>query len=61
MNGSLTYTQPKGTIRLDPDAFTVLDASGQDGAVVQLDAAATMYSIMKGVRGSMPFLPVATG
>jgi len=61
LNGSLTYTHPSGTVRVDPGGFTVLDASGEDGAVVRLEAAATMYAIMQGVRGSMPHLPVAAG
>jgi hypothetical protein len=61
MNGSLTYESPQGTVHVDPDAFTVIDASGEEGAVLRLEAAATMYAVMQGVRGSMPYLPVAGG
>ncbi|MFZ0493729.1 MAG: hypothetical protein WAM81_11095, partial [Acidimicrobiia bacterium] len=59
LNGSLTYENPLGTVHVDPDEFTVIDASGKDGAVLRLEAAATMYAIMQGLRGSMPYLPVA--
>jgi hypothetical protein len=48
-------------VHVDPDEFTVLDASGEEGAVLRLEPAATMYTIMRGVRGSMPHLPVVGG
>jgi len=59
LNGSLTYESPEGTVHIDADEFTVLDASGEEGAVLRLEAAATMYAIMQGLRGSMPHLPTA--
>jgi putative selenate reductase len=59
LNGALTYRSPGAIARLDPDTFTVLDATGDDGAVLRLEPAATMYTIMRGLNGSMPHLPVA--
>ena len=59
LNGSLTYESPKGTVHVDPDEFAVLDAAGDDGTILRLEPAATMYAIMQGVRESMPYVPVA--
>jgi NADPH-dependent glutamate synthase beta subunit-like oxidoreductase len=59
-NGSLEYEAPGFSARLDPVTFAVLEASSdgnKDGAVLALDGAATMFTLMQGLEGSMPQLP----
>jgi putative selenate reductase len=61
MNGDLSYRGPDGTAHLDPATFSIIDASGADGAVLAFEPAAIMYTIMQGIKGSMPHVPVASG
>jgi len=61
MNGALSYRSPRGEVHLDPDSLAVLDASGEDGASVLLEPAATMVTIMNGLTESMPHVPRANG
>lgn len=55
VNGSLEYETPDGSAVLDIESFAPVTSS-LNGA--SLEPAATMYTVMKGVAGSMPHIPV---
>ncbi|MGI9643119.1 MAG: putative selenate reductase subunit YgfK [Acidimicrobiia bacterium] len=60
INGSIEYRSPTVTASFD-EAFNVTSAEAGESAegTVTLDAAATMYSLWKGVAQSMPEVPLA--
>ena len=61
LNGSIQYTSPSLVAYLDSDTLELLGATAQNGvesATVSLEPAATMLTVMKGLRGSMPHIPV---
>ena len=60
LNGAVEYTAPGFRARLDKDTFKLLEAvptGAADGEVLDLEPAADMYILWKGLRGSMPHLP----
>ena len=59
LNGSVSYRGPEGSATLDPETFSVLDASGSAGTVLTLFEAATMFTILEGLETSMQHLPSA--
>jgi putative selenate reductase len=61
VNGALEYTSPAFRATLHKDTFELIEASllrdgDHDG--LSLTPAVVMYTIMKGLHGSMPHLPV---
>ena len=63
LSGSLQYHGPSFTARIDPDDFSVEQIAPVNGAAqgdpLSLEPCATMYALMKGLGGSLPYLPVA--
>jgi NADPH-dependent glutamate synthase beta subunit-like oxidoreductase len=60
VNGAIEYTAPSFTARIEPDGFELLEkaASGSEqGSDQSLEGAATMYTLLKGINGSMAHLP----
>jgi NADPH-dependent glutamate synthase beta subunit-like oxidoreductase len=63
INGTVEYMSPAVTATFDRNFDLTSATPGTalaDGDVVSLDAAATMFAIWKGLRESMPQVPVAT-
>jgi NADPH-dependent glutamate synthase beta subunit-like oxidoreductase len=61
VNGAVEYSTPSFTARLDVDTLGVLEATSNgagDGSVLSLEGAATMFTLLTGLQGSMPHLPV---
>jgi len=61
LNGSIEYTTPSLTARLDSNTLELIEATAKDdaaGATVSLMPAATMFTVLKGLRDSMPHIPV---
>ena len=61
VNGAVEYASPAFTARLDTDTLDLLEATAVDGAAsgeFSLNPAADMYVLLRGLRGSMPHLPV---
>jgi len=61
VNGALEYTSPALRATLDKDTFELIEASllrDGDHNGLSLTPAVVMYTIMKGLHGSMPHLPV---
>ena len=59
LNGSLAYSSPTATVRIDPETWEVLEASGEGR--VSLRGAADMFALLEGLRSSAPHLPAANG
>jgi putative selenate reductase len=63
MNGSLHYSGPLFSARLDPLTFAAADmevtAAARAGDRLPLEPAATMYVVLNGLRKSLPHLPSA--
>ncbi|NNF09173.1 MAG: FAD-dependent oxidoreductase [Acidimicrobiia bacterium] len=60
LNGAVEYTAPGFTARMDKDTFKLLEASptgAADGEALELQPAADMYILLKGLQGSMSHLP----
>jgi putative selenate reductase len=61
VNGAVEYTSPSFTARLDPSTLELLEAApngaAADGEVLSLRPAAEMYTLWKGLQGSMAHLP----
>jgi len=61
LNGAIQYTTPSIVVHLDPETLELIEATpqeGANGATISLEPAATMFTIMKGLQGSMPHLPL---
>jgi putative selenate reductase len=62
-NGDLRYNSPKVHATLDPDTFDLRTAgvgpACAEGDAVSLDACASMYVLLRGLRESMSHLPTA--
>ncbi len=62
VNGQIEYTSPAFTAKLDADTLAFIEATptaaAADGEVLSLLPAAEMYTVLKGVGGSMPQIPV---
>ena len=61
LNGAIQYTTPSIVARMDSETLELIEATpqeGANGATISLVPAATMFTIMKGLRGSMPHIPV---
>lgn len=61
LNGSIEYTTPSLTARLDSNTLELIEATAKDdaaGTTVSLMPAATMFTVLKGLRDSMPHIPV---
>jgi putative selenate reductase len=61
LNGSIQYTTPSLVAHLDSDTLELVEATARQGVdtmTVSLEPAATMLTVMKGLRGSMPHIPV---
>jgi putative selenate reductase len=56
VNGSIEYIAPGFRVKLEPDTFDLIetDANGE----LSLAPAATMYTLMKGIKDSMPQIPL---
>jgi NADPH-dependent glutamate synthase beta subunit-like oxidoreductase len=63
VDGSVEYSTPAFTARLEPETFGLLDAtpgaSCADGQPLSLEPAAAMYVLLSGLRSSMMHLPPA--
>ncbi len=63
MNGSLHYSGPLFSARLDPLTFAAADieatAAARAGDRLPLEPAATMFVLLNGLRKSLPHLPAA--
>jgi putative selenate reductase len=63
LNGKLDYKGPKFSARLDTGTFEPeqieASANARNGDVLSLEAAATMYVLLNGLRKSLPHLPTA--
>jgi len=60
LNGKLDYVGPSFRARIDPNTFEVEHAemtTGNHG--LSLEPCAAMYVLLKGIKQSLPFLPVA--
>jgi NADPH-dependent glutamate synthase beta subunit-like oxidoreductase len=61
VNGTLEYTTPRLRARLDPRTLRLIEASATgagEGEVLSLEPAAVMYTLAKGIAGSMGHLPL---
>ena len=61
LNGTIEYTTPTVAARLDSETLDLLEATsrnGSSGTTISLEPAATMLTIMKGLQGSMPHIPM---
>ena len=60
LNGKLDYAGPAFTASIDPESFNVefAEATGVDGSY-SLEACASMFVLLNGLRKSLPFLPAA--
>ena len=61
LNGAIEYSSPSIVAKMDPGTLELLEVTPQDGvnaATISLEPAATMFTIMKGLRDSMPHLPM---
>jgi putative selenate reductase len=64
VNGQIEYTSPAFSARLDVNTLELIEATptaAADGAALSLEPAAVMYTLLQGVRGSMPHIPVVAG
>jgi putative selenate reductase len=62
LDGTLRYFAPAFTARLDPATFALLEATlegAAEGEALSLEPAAVMATVLRGVSGSMPHIPVA--
>ncbi len=62
LDGALRYTAPAFTATLDPATFVLLEATptgAAEGEALSLEPAAVMATVLRGVSGSMPHIPVA--
>jgi NADPH-dependent glutamate synthase beta subunit-like oxidoreductase len=64
VNGSVEYTSPSFSARLDSDTFGLLEATAGAGTVegqaLSLEPAADMLVLLRGLQGSMAHVPVMT-
>ena len=61
LNGRLEYRTPGFTAVLDPETLGLVEATpaaASDGELLSLEGAAVMFTLLTGVRGSLPHLPV---
>ena len=61
VNGNVEYESPLFAATLDRDTLAVVSAEANDaadGATLWLESAAAMYTLLTGLEGSMPHLPV---
>jgi NADPH-dependent glutamate synthase beta subunit-like oxidoreductase len=62
VNGHIDYTAPSFTAKLDATTLELLEATptaaASEGEVLSLEPAAVMHTLLNGVRGSMPQIPV---
>jgi putative selenate reductase len=65
VNGSVEYSTPSFTARLDPETFGLIEATPGDGTLdgqaLSLNPAADMFVLLRGLRASMAHLPAMTG
>jgi NADPH-dependent glutamate synthase beta subunit-like oxidoreductase len=62
MNGVVEYTAPGFTARLDQDTFKLLESTptaAKEGEMLDLEPAADMFILLKGLQGSMGHLPAS--
>ena len=63
LNGKLNYHGPLFSAQLDTETFEPVQievtAQAQDGDLLSLDPAATMYVLLNGLSRSLPHLPGA--
>ena len=64
VNGSVEYSTPSFSARLDAGTFALLDATAApgllDGQALSLTPAADMFVLLQGLQGSMAHLPAMT-
>jgi len=61
VNGHIEYTSPAFTAKLDAATLELLEATptaASEGEVLSLEPAAVMHTLLTGVAGSMPHIPV---
>ncbi len=62
VNGSVEYSSPSFSARLDPETFGLIEATpGKgtlEGQTLSLSPAADMFVLLRGLQGSMAHLPV---
>jgi putative selenate reductase len=60
LNGELIYESPAAVVRIDPETWEVHSAEPGTAATgrVSLEPAAAMYALLRGLRDSVPHLPV---
>ncbi len=65
VNGTVEYSSPALTARLDAETFTIIEAKATVAASpdreLTLDPAADLYVLLRGLHGSMSHLPAMTG
>ncbi len=65
LNGSVEYSTPGFTARLEPGTLEVIDVTptrpATDGEAYSLEPVADMYVLLRGLAGSMPHLPTVAG
>jgi NADPH-dependent glutamate synthase beta subunit-like oxidoreductase len=64
VDGHIEYAAPKFTAKLDKDTLALVEATTTDAAstgdTLSLEPAAVMHTVLNGVAGSMPHIPVMT-
>jgi len=65
VNGQIEYSSPSFTATLDRDTLELVggapNGTAAEAATLSLDPLATMLTVMRGLEGSMPHLPVSVG